>query len=116
VVLAPPFAFNVSSHAVCLAPRSPSCAIVLAAMVFKELHNRHTWKLQETGTNNNAGGRTCKTPQDAARVATLSLHNTAARAAIASPQMANAVSTTHRGAAPTLRNKKGKKFHVVICT
>ena len=50
------------------------------------------------------------------RVTALSRHNAPARAASATPQIVNAASTTHRGAAPTLRNRKGKKFHVVMCT
>src|SRR5215469_14507801 len=72
-----------------------------------------TW---EIGTNNSAPKRTCKTAQAADRTTDLSFHNSATVAASVIPQMANAMSTTQRGAAPTRRSKNGRKFHIVMCT
>lgn len=41
-------------------------------------------------------------------------HRIPAKAAIAVAQTAKAVFTTQAGAAPTLRNKNGRKFQVVM--
>src|SRR5580704_35723 len=46
----------------------------------------------------------------------LSRPKTHTRTAIAAPHTANATFTTQPGAAPTLRSRKGRKFHVVMWT
>jgi len=83
----------------------------------------HTkFEFSRCGTRNEALGRPCAFPEAQALlgsliVASLRSHNsTPANDARQTPQNTKESSTIQRGASPTRRNTKGRKFHVVICT